>query len=224
MIDPFAAAMAALTSRSPAAFAAVFLAGALTSVGPCVAPRFIAIAAILNGDRRPALSTLAFGFGLVGAFASLGFVGGLLGALWSLSSTIYLMLAAGLVAAGGIMLVRAEPCAHADRARAAGARAAEPRSLGAVFFLGAASTLVVSPCCTPIVAVAVATTSAIGKPLLGAALLASYGAGHALPLVFAAKISAGMSRFAPRGGLGQAPAIVGAVLLLALGVYYGVLA
>ena len=217
--------MLALTSRSPAAVGLVFLAGVLTSIGPCIAPRYIAIAAIVNSDRRPIVPTLAFVLGLISAFVALGFVAGLLGALWSLSNAIYVVLAIGLIGGGCLMLVRAVPNRTAVHACTAhGAPRDAHRSLGAIFLLGATSALVISPCCTPIVAAVVATSTAIGKPLVGVGLLFSFAAGHSLPLFFAGNIGALVQRMIPHYVTAQAPAIIGAVLMLALGIYYGVLA
>jgi cytochrome c-type biogenesis protein len=223
MIDPVTAAVLAVASPSPAAIGWVFLAGAVTSIGPCIAPRYIAITAIANAGRRPLIPTTAFVLGLMGAYAALGFFTGLLGSLWSLSSAIYGGLALGLIAGGCVTLMRAvepEPNGH----MCAGGAANMPRSVGAIFLLGAASAFVVSPCCTPIVAAVVATSTSIGKPLVGTLLLLAYAAGHALPLFFAGRIGAGIGRIIPRGITAQAPAIVGAVLMLALGLYYGALA
>jgi cytochrome c-type biogenesis protein len=225
MIDPVAAAMFALTSGSPAAVGLVFLAGAVTSIGPCMAPRYIAIAAIVNGARRPIRPTLAFVLGLVCAFVALGFVAGLLGTLWSVSSSIYLVLALGLILGGCVTLVRAVPHQAGDHVCADTTPARGPeRSLGAIFLLGAASAFVLSPCCTPIVAAVVATSTAIGSPVTGVILLFSYAAGHALPLFFAGNIGPVAARILPPRLMDQAPAIVGAALMLTLGAYYGVLA
>jgi cytochrome c-type biogenesis protein len=225
MIDPLDATLRAVTLQSPAALGLVFLAGVVTSIGPCIAPRYVAIAAIVGRDRRPIVPTLAFVLGLIGSYVALGFAGGLLGTVWSLSSTIYVVLAAGLIGSGCIALARAVPsdpiaqcCARPTPAGGA------QRSLGAIFLLGAASAFVLSPCCMPIVAAIVATSTAIGKPLLGAALLLSYAAGHALPLLFAGGLGSVVRRFVPRAMSGQGPAIVSAVLMLALGIYYAVLA
>ncbi len=225
MIDPVAASMLALTSRSPAAFGLVFAGGLLSSVGPCIAPRYVAIAAIAGRDRRPIVPTAAFVGGLIAAFLALGFAGGLLGTLGSASSTIDVMLAIALLAAGCHALVRAEPHSHAaDCCRPVDPKSGERQSIGAVFLLGAASALVVSPCCTPMIATVVATSTAAGEPLVGAALVASFGVGHALPLFFTGQIGAVVARCAPRAMREQGPAIVSAVLMLALGIYYAVLA
>lgn len=225
MMDPVATAVLAVNSPSPAAIGWVVLAGFVTSVGPCIAPRYLTIAAIAHADRRPIVATSAFIAGLMGAYAALGYFAGLLGSLWSLSSAIYAVLALGLIAGGSITLARAVPSDRRGHTCAATpATAGERRSIGAIFLLGAASALVISPCCTPIVAAVVATSTSIGKPLAGALLLLGYAAGHAAPLFFAGSIGARISRLVPRRVTAQAGGIVSAVLMLALGIYYGVLA
>jgi cytochrome c-type biogenesis protein len=225
MIDPLAASMLAFTSRSPATLGLVFTAGLLTSMGPCIAPRYVAIAAIAGRDRRPLVPTLAFVGGLIGAFMALGFAGGVFGTLWSSSGTIDIVLAVALIAGGCHALVRAEPHRHAAaQCPPTAAQGPQRRSLGAIFLLGAASALVISPCCTPVIATVVATATAAGKPLLGAALLATFGAGHALPLMFTGQIGALATRCVPPNLRDQGPAIVSGVLMLALGIYYVVLA
>ena len=228
MIDPLAASTFAVTSPSPAALGTLFIAGALTSAGPCVAPRYVALAAIAGGYRHPIVPTLVFVAGLLGAFMALGFGAGLLGAMWSFSPLLYALLAAGLVVGGCVTLARAvaQPAGHAACAADCGgsSAAAGQRSLGAVFMLGTASTLVVSPCCTPVIAGVIGASTAIGKPVLGIILLASFALGHVLPLFFAGSVS---SMFAPalRWRLpAQAPRIISGVLMLALGAYYAVLA
>lgn len=225
MIDPLAAIIPALTSRSPAALALVFGGGIVTSVGPCVAPRYLAVAAIVGRDRNPLVPTLAYVSGLIGALMTVGFAGGLLGTLGSSSAAIDAVLAVALVAGGCCALVRAEPHDHHDGAcRRPATTAGRRRSIGAIFLLGAASALVVSPCCTPVIATIAATTTAAGEPLRGAALLALFGAGHAVPLLFTSQVGSIAARCTPHRLGTQAPAIVSAVLMLALGLYYAVIA
>jgi cytochrome c biogenesis protein CcdA len=219
---PFDSLVAAGAAAGPAAGAA-FAAGVLTSIGPCAAPRFIAVAAFA-GQRRGMLRIAAFVVGLAGAYLAVGFAAGLLGTLTALSGVLYAVLAVGLVSAGCVALVRAESdgseshaCAHADTHE-------PPRSLGAALLLGAGSALVVSPCCTPAIGAIAATSAALGKPLTGAFLLLSFALGHALPLVGAGSIAPALRKLLPRAVPAQAPAIVSAVLTIALGLYYGVLA
>ncbi|GAC1416181.1 MAG: hypothetical protein NVSMB5_06190 [Candidatus Velthaea sp.] len=219
MIDPVNASLAALTSNSPLGVLFVFVGGIVSSIGPCVAPRYIAIAAIANGPRRTR-DMVAFIAGLIAAYVTFGYVAGMLGALWSYSGLIDLLLAAGLFVGGIATIVRAHPRTHACLPRHARLSSVG----GGPFLLGAASALVVSPCCTPVVASVVATSTAIGRPLEGAILLAAFGLGHALPLVFAGFVSSRAAGLLAGLKTSQASGIISGSLMIALGSYYGLLA
>lgn len=219
MFDALSESLRAVSARSAAAPALVFAAGALSSVGPCVAPRFIAIAGIVarsSGADRLRLVAL-FCSGLTAAYASFGGASALLGGSLRYSQWIYGVLAVALGCAGLATLWReGEACRRLER------RA--PRSAGGVFLLGASFAFVISPCCTPLVAGILAYTSAASDPGYGAALLAVFALGHMLPL-FAAAIGAGRVTDAlGRIVDGAAAGVVGGSLLLALAGYYAVLA
>jgi cytochrome c-type biogenesis protein len=96
--------------------------------------------------------------------------------------------------------------------------------MGGPLLLGAASAFVVSPCCTPMLAAIVATAAELGRPLAGAAILACFAIGHALPLFLISSPGTLIGRFRFTGSAAQAPAIIGGALLLCLGAYYGALA
>jgi thiol:disulfide interchange protein DsbD len=220
MIDPLAAVASAIATGSPAAIAAVFAAGALSSFGPCVAPRYLAIAGYSTGARRPVNATLSFVVGLVLAYALIGLAAGWLGSMRSLAGSIDAGMGVVLVVAGIVMIWRAEPqtphlCAHEP---------GRPLPQSAPFLLGAASALVVSPCCTPILAAIVATASALGRPVAGAGLLACFALGHAVPLLVTGSLGAVVRRLHLPGALAQCPAIIGGALLVGLGAFYGTLA
>jgi cytochrome c biogenesis protein CcdA len=222
MSDPVISALRLLEASPAAAFGSLFTAGLLTSVGPCVAPRYVAVASLTQGRRNPSVAIAAFVGGLTFAYVVLGFAAGALGTLRSASTTIDVLLAGALVGGGCIALVRARPLdANHHRCEPRGTR--ERHSLGAAFLLGASSALVVSPCCTPVVGAVAATTTALGNPLMGAALLAAFALGHALPLIGVGQLRALVERGVPPAAA-QAPAIVSAVLMIALGLYYGMLA
>ncbi|HWT06236.1 MAG TPA: hypothetical protein VN224_10800, partial [Xanthomonadales bacterium] len=145
MIDAVSAGLHAVATRSPLACPLVFAAGAVTSIGPCAAPRYVALAALVNASRRPSRIVAAFVAGLVGAYVALGAAAGALGALWSASRLVYAALAIALAVAGLATLLRGGGASHAHGNVShddAGART----SLGGTFLLGASSAFVVSPC------------------------------------------------------------------------------
>lgn len=217
MIDPFAAGADALARRAATAPWLVFAAGVASSVGPCVAPRFVAIAACVAESRRPGWVVAAFLGGLIGAYASFGCAVAWLGSAQTYASPIYAAVAVALLAGGFATLAGARCGAHpAPQRRAA-------RSLGGVTLLGASFAFVVSPCCTPFVAMILAYTSLAGAPLYGAALCATFALGHALPVAVCGILGGTVAERFRRIALHQAVSVVSGALMLALGGYYALL-
>jgi cytochrome c biogenesis protein CcdA len=223
VIDAVSAGLHAAATRSPLAYPLVFVAGAVTSVGPCAAPRYVALAALVNASRKPGRVIAAFVAGLAGAYVVLGVAAGAIGALWTISRFVYAALAVTLAVAGLVTLLRGAGASHAHgnvRAHEAGARA----SLGGTFLLGASSAFVVSPCCTPVVAGIAGLTTASGHTGEGVALLAAFAVGHALPIVSAGALGTRVVAALRHLTASHASAVVAGTLMLALAVYYGVLA
>jgi cytochrome c biogenesis protein CcdA len=96
--------------------------------------------------------------------------------------------------------------------------------MGGAMLLGASFALVVSPCCTPLVAGIVAYTSASGSAAYGSLLLVSFALGHALPIIPVAFGVNRAARLLQRHAVRQAASVVSATLMLALSAYYAVLA
>lgn len=220
MIDALGAGLDAVALRSPLAYPLVFAAGAVTSVGPCAAPRYVAVAALVNASRRPWRIVGAFVAGLVGAYVVLGAVAGALGTVWAASGFVYAALAITLGIAGLWTLARGGAVDAHDCARGTSART----SLGGTFLLGAASAFVVSPCCTPFAAGIAGLTIAGGHAVDGVALLAVFACGHALPVVAAGLVGSRIGGVLRHVAASQAPPVVAGSLLLALAAYYGTLA
>jgi cytochrome c biogenesis protein CcdA len=216
VIDPIATTIDAIARHDLAGLPMAFAAGAVTSVGPCVAPRYVALAAVVERNGRRVLAVVSFVAGLLLGYAALGFGLGIFAAIARHTAVLYALLATGLVASGIALLVRRPAAArHHVHHRA---------STTGMFALGAGSALIVSPCCTPIVAAIAGMGALDGRPAVTALFLTTFALGHALPLLlFGATGSLVAGRFAGRDRAGVTTAISG-VLMLALGAYYGVLA
>ena len=220
MFDPFSVALRATATRSEYAYPLVFAAGAATSLGPCVAPRLIAVAGVVSrATRRGAMMlTGAFIGGLIATCASFGAVASLLARATHFSTVVYLLVAAVLGVGGLITLWRdASGCEHAHQAVLL-------RSAGAVFLLGSSFALVISPCCTPLVVGIVAYSSSGGDPLYASALLSCFALGHSLPVLLAGAGANGVVTMLRRFAVQEAAGTVSAALMLGLAAYYAVLA
>jgi cytochrome c-type biogenesis protein len=215
MIDPIAVSVDAVTRPEVHRLPLVFLAGALTSVGPCAAPRYVALAALLGTGRARWMTTAVFVAGILAAYAALGYGLGLLAALSARVGALDAVLAAALAGAGIVTLLR-EPQARGHACR--------PVRTSAVFLLGAGSAAVISPCCSPVIA-AVAGMAAFDRdPLASAAVLATFALGHCAPLGAIGSGGAFAARAFARPQAAFAVRTVGGALLVGLGAYYGLLA
>lgn len=218
-MDLVSLSLRAAATHSAVAPALIFAAGAISSVGPCVAPRFIAIAGIAASAEKSAARRLVFAFcgGLTVAYAAFGAAATLLAGALQHSGTIYAALAVALAAAGAVTLWREEgQCTRAGVQRNA--------SFGGVFLLGASSALVLSPCCSPIVAAVVAYGAEAGDPVYAAAMLAIFSLGHMLPLIAAAAGATKCVALLSRLTVARAGAVLSGSLMLGLAAYYAVLA
>lgn len=218
MIDPLALSIDAVVRGDAGRLPLVALAGAVTSLGPCVAPRYVAVAALLS-ERQRTLTIAAFVAGIVTVYAALGFGAGLLGQISGHAPTLYVVLAVALGAGGMITLCRRPACDHAHHTIRENSR---PHRVSAVFSLGAASALIVSPCCTPILAAVVGMT-VDASPATKAELLAAFALGHAAPLFAVGALGSLCTRTFRAWNASPAPAVVSGALMLALSAYYGLL-
>jgi cytochrome c-type biogenesis protein len=220
MFDPIAQGMGAVSARSAYAPLLVFAAGAVTSIGPCVAPRFIAVAGLAAGKSRRQTVMLVASFigGLTSTYAAFGAVTSLLGRATQLSAYTYSAVALALAAGGVVTLWR-------DRAGCGGAHGYRLGfGCGGTLLLGASFALVVSPCCTPLVLAILTYTSAAGSVAYGSILLACFALGHAFPIAAVAFGTHGITRLLQRHSVQQAAAMVSGTLMLGLAGLYAVLA
>ena len=189
------------------------MSGLVTSVGPCAAPRYLAVAASVRGASvaERARKIAAFCSGTIAGYGLLACGGRAAGLVLRHSSALYATFAAALTVSACVSLLRAHrhACAH-QRAS---------RSSGALTLLGFSSSLVVSPCCTPVV-LAFGAFAAAGSALDSCAGVAAFALGHLAPLALA------LPRAPFSGSIEwqRASATIGSAVTLALGAFYGVLA
>ena len=211
--------LGAASTGSPYAFPFAFAAGAVSSVGPCVAPRFVAIAGF--GCSHPSRTALcfagAFVAGLITAYAALGSAASLIPYVFRMSTAVYVALAVMLAAAAVAQLWREEGEQHLVCSKTR-----PVRNLGAAFFIGMSFALVVSPCCTPLVAGILTYTSMAGHPLYGSAVLVCFAVGHSLPLFAVAAAARQSAALLNRVAVRTAGRVMSAGLMLVLAAYYAV--
>lgn len=219
MTDAIGAAISAAAAQSAWAPALAFAAGAVTSLGPCVAPRFVAIAALGTSPGVARWKAIGmFSAGLCLSYVALGVAGGALMRVVAISVEMYALLALALLVLGLRALWRRPSQHHCTPIEQ------KSRSSGSVFLLGTSFALVTSPCCTPVVVVLGALAAARSSSAFGALLIGAFALGHALPLAVAGFGWNWIGSRLDTSVLGPAAETVSGALMLALAGYYGALA
>ena len=198
------------------------VAGALTTLSPCVFPLLPVI--VGGAVQRHRAAPVAMGLGMAVTFTLIGLlVGGLGGSLSLGPDDVRRVGAWLLVVFGVVMLVPALERRFsnwmtplASSANSAGARLNGGALINA-FALGGLLGLVWSPCAGPLLGSTLALVATAGGAPRGALLLGLFGLGAALPLVGAAYASrAGFGRIRARvlAHAGAAKRAMGGLLLL----------
>ena len=184
------------------AFAAVFLAGVLSSASPCVLATIPLVVGFVggyaDGDRSKAFRySLAFVFGLSLTFTAFGAAAGLLGTMFgTLGGWWYIV--AGIVALvmGGQMMGFYEISLPLRRDF-------KPKQGGIIgsFLLGLFFGVVSSPCATPVLVVILTYVATKGQILYGTALLFTYALGHCLLMLLAGTFTGFVEAFVKKQGI-----------------------
>jgi cytochrome c biogenesis protein CcdA len=154
----------------------------------------------------------------IATYACFGLVGTVVADLVRCASWVYAGVALMALVAGAATLIGAawHQHEHVEEVRARNA-------LSAAFLAGVGFALMVSPCCTPVLGVIIASSSMHGNVLLGVGLLAVFGLGHAAPLLV---VLAGGRAAVMRLGAGrwaQGMQVGAGACMMALGAYYALL-
>jgi cytochrome c-type biogenesis protein len=176
-------------------FPALFFAGALTFLSPCVLPLVPIYLAMLAGTSAVALregsrgkglfaSTIAFSLGLAAVFVMLGLAASAMGRTLSGHRALVFQLAGLAIFLAGLKLMGLLRVPWLDR-EARPWLASVRRSSGLVwpFLFGAAFALGWSPCVGPVLGSVLAFAGTAGSPTKAALYLGTYALGLTLPLV-----------------------------------------
>lgn len=187
--------------------AAMFGAGLLTSLTPCVYPMIPITAGIIGGTAGASASrarvvslTLTYVAGLALLYAVLGLLAGMTGTLFgTVSASPWARLAIGnLLLLFGLAMLDVFPVSAPQRltAWAAGLGGG---SYPGVFLLGATSGVVAAPCGAPAFAAVLTWVSTTGSPALGFIYLFVFSLGMTALLVVVGVFSGVLARL-PRSG------------------------
>ena len=227
-VEPAGGLSEALASRPLVAIAAMFGAGVLTSLTPCVYPMIPITASVITGTAREGQTrwrtvslTLTYAVGLATLYAFLGMLAGLTGTLFgTISASPWVMIAIGnLLILFALAMIDVIPVPVPQKLMDwAGSRGGG--SYGAVFILGASSGIVAAPCGAPAFAVVLTWVAATGAGLMGFVYLFVFSLGMTV-LLIAVGLSAGTLALLPRSGRWMIWAKrVAAIAMLVMAEYY----
>lgn len=207
-IEPPGGLSEALASSPLLALGAMFGAGLLTSLTPCVYPMIPITSAVIAGTAREQQSkarticlTLTYAVGLATLYAILGAIAGMSGQLFgTVSASPWARLAIGnLLLLFALVMLDVLPVPVPQKLLQRAAQT-EGGSYGAVFLMGAMSGVVAAPCGAPAFAVVLTWVAATGAGLMGFVYLFVFSLGMTALLV-AVGLFSGTVALLPRSGV-----------------------
>jgi cytochrome c-type biogenesis protein len=197
-------------SGSPVtAIPALFLAGLLTSLTPCVYPMIPITAAIVGGSSvgappsrgRTLALTLSYVLGLSVVYSALGLFAGLSGTLFgSVSSNPWLYFGmANLLILAALGMLDVIPVRLPSSIMQRAATAGEGGRIAGALTMGAVSGLVAAPCSAPVMAAVLTWVTTTKSAVLGFLYLFSFSLGMCTLLVLVGLSSGSIAKL-PRAG------------------------
>lgn len=197
-------------SGSPVtAIPALFVAGLLTSLTPCVYPMIPITAAIVGGSSvgapptrgRTVALTLSYVLGLSVVYSALGLFAGLSGTLFgSVSSNPWLYFGmANLLIVAALGMLDVIPVRLPSSIMQRAATAGEGGRIAGALTMGAVSGLVAAPCSAPVMAAVLTWVTTTKSAVLGFVYLFSFSLGMCTLLVVVGLSSGSLAKL-PRAG------------------------
>jgi len=197
-------------SGSPVtAIPALFVAGLLTSLTPCVYPMIPITAAIVGGSSvgapptrgRTVALTLSYVLGLSVVYSALGLFAGLSGTLFgSVSSNPWLYFGmANLLIVAALGMLDVIPVRLPSSIMQRAATAGEGGRIAGALTMGAVSGLVAAPCSAPVMAAVLTWVTTTKSAVLGFVYLFSFSLGMSTLLVVVGLSSGSLAKL-PRAG------------------------
>ena len=227
-IEPPGGLAEALASSPALAMAAMFGAGVLTSLTPCVYPMIPITSAVIAGTAREQQPksrtiglTLTYAVGLATLYAFLGALAGVSGQLFgTVSASPWARIAIGnLLVLFALAMLDVIPVPVPQKWLQRAART-EGGSYGAVFVMGAMSGIVAAPCGAPAFAVVLTWVAATRAGLMGFVYLFVFSLGMTALLV-AVGLFSGSLTMLPRSGMWMVwVKRVAALIMIGMAEYY----
>ncbi len=216
-----------LSSFSLLGYALVFLAGIVTSIGPCnlsMAPIIIGYVGGTEAGRSRSLAlSVAFTLGTATTFMLLGLFIAAAGGIFGTSQSILYYIAAAVCVALGLNLLGVFQLNISFGGNLLN-RVRKAKGLGGSYLLGLVMGLVGSQCGTPILLVILSLAMASGQWLYGATLLFIYALGRGIPIIIVGTFTGLVTRMETFAKWSAALEKAAGIIIIAVGVYYAYIA
>ncbi|MCD8486504.1 MAG: cytochrome c biogenesis protein CcdA [Desertifilum sp.] len=212
-----------LTHINAISIGAIFLAGLLTSLTPCMLSMLPITIGYIGGYEaqtrlQAATQSTWFALGLATTLAGLGILAAVVGKVYGQIGIGLPIVVSAIAIIMGLNLLEALPLQLPSWGGMDWISKEWPDGVRS-YLIGLTFGLVASPCSTPVLASLLAWISTTKDPLLGSALLLSYTAGYVSPLILAGTFTASIKKILELRQWSNWITPVSGALLVAFGVF-----
>ena len=195
----------------------VFIAGLLTSLGPCSISLLPITIAYIGGTETNKFKLFSFSGGVVFSLVALGAASGFLGKIYGQLPSYYSFLVASIAIIMGLNLLG---ILKLQLPNGPDLRFMEDNlpSVITPFAIGGAFGLASSPCITPVLATLLAWVSQAKNPAISIIFLFFFGLGQITPLILAGATTENLKQFLELRKYSQIIPILSGVFLVSIGI------
>ena len=205
-----------LNNPSPFTILFVFIAGLLTSLGPCSLSLLPITIAYIGGSDKNQFKVISFSGGVVFSLVTLGAVSGFLGRIYGQIPTYYTSIVALIAIIMGLNLLGILKFQLPNGPDLKKIEDKIPSSL-APFALGTTFGLASSPCITPVLATLLAWVSQAKNPTISIIFLFFFGIGQVTPIIIAGVTTENLKKFLELRKFSQIIPTLSGIFLVSLG-------
>ena len=205
-----------LNNPGPFTIFLVFMAGLLTSLGPCSISLLPITIAYIGGTDKNKFKLISFSGGVVFSLVALGAASGLLGKIYGQIPTYYTSVVALIAIIMGLNLLGILKFQFPNGPDLKIIEEKIPSFLSPVA-LGSAVGLASSPCITPVLATLLAWVSQAKNPTISIIFLFFFGVGQVIPLIIAGATAENLKKFLELRKFSQIIPTLSGIFLVSLG-------
>ena len=206
-----------LYSPGPFTIFLVFIAGLLTSLGPCSLSLLPITIAYIGGTKNNKFKLISFSGGIIFSFILLGALSGFLGRIYGQLPSYYASFVAFIAIIMGLNLLGIIKFQFPNLPNLEFMEDKAPSFL-TPFVIGGTFGLASSPCITPVLATLLAWVSQAKNPAISIIFLFFFGLGQVTPLILAGATTANLKQFLELRKYSQIIPTLSGIFLVSIGI------